>query len=139
MQEEPSEERLMTIAELARRTGLTTRAIRYYEQVQVLRPPPRTAGGTRRYPREYVYFLEGLLVLKDLGFSLEEIRIISLLVQGEPLADEDRKQAEETVAALIETLDHKMRVLRFVNDIFRSRLKQPVAPDAFARLARGKG
>ena len=39
----------MRIGELAERAGISTKAIRYYEQVGILSPPDRTASGYRSY------------------------------------------------------------------------------------------
>src|SRR5262245_37697277 len=68
----PAEDEL-SIGELAELTSVSTRTIRYYEELGILPTPPRTPGGTRRYPREYVFYVEGAKTLKQLGFGLEEI------------------------------------------------------------------
>lgn len=39
----------LSIGELAERTGVKVPTIRYYEQIGLLRPPPRTEGKQRRY------------------------------------------------------------------------------------------
>jgi DNA-binding transcriptional MerR regulator len=105
---------LMSIGELAARTGVTTRTIRFYEEREVLPLPGRTTGGTRRYPPEYIFFVEGAIVLRDLGFSVEEIRLISMLSRGTDLSDGERERSEAAVDRLLELLEHKMRVLEFV-------------------------
>lgn len=63
----------LSIGELAKLAAVSTRTIRYYEELGILPAPPRTSAGTRRYPRAYVFYLEGAKVLKQLGFGLEEI------------------------------------------------------------------
>lgn len=63
----------LSIGELAELTSVSTRTIRYYEELGILPAPPRTPGGTRRYPRAYVFYVEGAKVLKQLGFGLDEI------------------------------------------------------------------
>jgi MerR family redox-sensitive transcriptional activator SoxR len=63
----------MTIGEVARQSGLTASAIRFYEKAGVL-PKPVRSGGQRRYDRT---ILERLIVLeraKNCGFSLAEAR-----------------------------------------------------------------
>ncbi len=69
---QPEPEQL-SIGELAKLAAVSTRTIRYYEELGILPAPPRTSAGTRRYPRAYVFYLEGAKVLKQLGFGLEEI------------------------------------------------------------------
>lgn len=63
------------IEQVAARTGLTKRTLRYYEEIGVLRPPTRTEGGYRLYSEADVRQLERIKRLKELlGFSLAEIR-----------------------------------------------------------------
>jgi MerR family transcriptional regulator, repressor of the yfmOP operon len=67
----------MQIGEVAQRTGLTQRALRYYETVGLLAPPSRMDGGFRLYSEADVSRLERIVELKRLlGFSLAEIRQI---------------------------------------------------------------
>lgn len=63
------------IEQVAARTGLTKRTLRYYEEIGLLPPPTRTEGGYRLYSEADVQRLERIKRLKDLlGFSLAEIR-----------------------------------------------------------------
>jgi len=65
------------IGELAERTGLTQRTLRYYEEVGLLAAPTRMAGGFRLYSPDDVARVEQVKQLKQvLGFSLAEIRTI---------------------------------------------------------------
>ncbi len=66
-----SNENLMTIAELAKRTGVTLRALRFYEQRGLLAPLRR--GSARLYDRAQVTRLQMILRGKQLGFTLSEI------------------------------------------------------------------
>ena len=62
------------IEQVAARTGLTKRTLRYYEEIGLLPPPTRTEGGYRLYSEADVQQLERIKRLKDLlGFSLAEI------------------------------------------------------------------
>lgn len=66
------------IEQVAARTGLTKRTLRYYEEIGLLAPPSRTEGGYRLYSERDVQELERIKRLKDLlGFSLAEIREIA--------------------------------------------------------------
>jgi len=66
--------RSVQIGELAKRLGITTRTIRYYEEIGLMGPPERLGGGTRMYSREDVLRLKFILKLKDLGISLREMQ-----------------------------------------------------------------
>jgi DNA-binding transcriptional MerR regulator len=64
---------LLTIGDLGRRTGVATSALRYYEDLGLLRPATRVSG-RRRYPPDAVGVVGAILFLRDVGFTLEEIR-----------------------------------------------------------------
>ncbi|HET8998066.1 MAG TPA: MerR family transcriptional regulator [bacterium] len=60
---------------MAKRTGLTPRAIRYYEELGLLRPSGRTAGGFRLFTEADIAQLLRINELQTLlGFSLAEIK-----------------------------------------------------------------
>lgn len=63
----------MTIGEVAKRSGLRTSAIRYYERVGLL-PAPVRAGGQRRYDPRVLHRLAVLARAKNCGFTLAEAR-----------------------------------------------------------------
>lgn len=63
----------MQIGEVAQRTGLSLRTIRYYEEVGLIRPSARTKGGFRLYTEPDVSRLNLIKQMKPLGFSLEEM------------------------------------------------------------------
>jgi DNA-binding transcriptional MerR regulator len=74
---EPASAEYIQIGELAERTGLTQRTLRYYEEVGLLTAPSRMTGGFRLYSPEDVARVEQVKQLKQvLGFSLAEIRTI---------------------------------------------------------------
>ena len=64
-------DQLLTIGELARRAGVATSSLRYWEELGVL-PPAARVSGQRRYPESAVGLVGILLLLRDVGFSLAE-------------------------------------------------------------------
>ena len=62
------------IGEVAERTGLSLRTIRYYEEVGLVTPSTRSQGGFRLYSETDVARLELIKRMKPLDFSLEEMR-----------------------------------------------------------------
>lgn len=64
----------MQIGEVAERTGLSLRTIRYYGEVGLVVPSSRTEGGFRLYTDDDVARLELVKMMKPLEFSLEEMR-----------------------------------------------------------------
>lgn len=61
------------IGDLARESGKTVRALRYYEELGLLEPSAHTEGGFRLYQREDLRRVQLLNRLQDLGFSLDRI------------------------------------------------------------------
>jgi MerR family transcriptional regulator, redox-sensitive transcriptional activator SoxR len=65
----------LSIGEAARRTGLRTPALRYYEE-QGLLPAPRRQRGRRRYDPIILPMIEVLRFAQQAGFTLSEIRTL---------------------------------------------------------------
>ena len=63
---------LVPIGELARRTGVATSALRYYERIGLLSPAER-AGQRRRYPPSSAERVALIRLCQDAGFTLAEI------------------------------------------------------------------
>ena len=66
---------LIAIGELARRTGLASSALRYYERVGLLSPAGR-AGGRRHYGASSAERVALIQLYQDAGFTLREIRAL---------------------------------------------------------------
>jgi len=64
-------DRLLTIGELAHRAGVAPSALRYWEELGLLRAPVRIAG-QRRYPESALGPVGLILLLRDAGFTLAE-------------------------------------------------------------------
>ena len=74
-----------SIGELSRRTEVKVPTIRYYEQIGLLPPAPRTEGQQRRYGRADAARLDFIRHARTLGFEIEDIRELLALS-----ADPDR-------------------------------------------------
>ena len=64
----------MRIGELAEQAGISTKAIRYYEQIGILTPPARTAAGYRSYDEAALGRLGFVRAAQAVGLTLGEIR-----------------------------------------------------------------
>ena len=65
---------VVQIGELAESLGVTTRTIRYYEEIGLMSPPDRLEGGMRVYAKDDVRRLKFIIKLKDLGITLKEMQ-----------------------------------------------------------------
>jgi len=69
----------LSIGELSRRTGVNIETIRYYERIEMLPAPPRTASGRRVYGLAETRTLGFIRRSRELGFTLDEIRALLAL------------------------------------------------------------
>lgn len=67
---------IMTIGQLATRSGLTHSRIRFYESIGLLKTVERRPNGYRTYPAEAQRVLELISTAQKAGFSLDEIRAL---------------------------------------------------------------
>lgn len=63
----------MSIQQVARRTGTTSRTLRHYDQIGLLRPSRTGANGYRRYGSAELVRLQRILLLRELGLGLTQI------------------------------------------------------------------
>jgi DNA-binding transcriptional MerR regulator len=110
---------LVSIGQLARDAGVTSRTIRYYEELGILPEPRRSPGGNRKYPREYRAYIAAALALKDLGFRLDEIKPLARLAVGRQVSTSQRDTAALLVENRIEALARQVTVLRRLHDSVR--------------------
>jgi len=99
-----------TIGVLSRRTGCKVETIRYYERIDILPAPERSAGGHRLYDEEHRKRLAFVRRSRELGFTLDEIRtLLGLLDSGGVTCAEVREL----------TLSHAAEVHRKIADLRR--------------------
>ncbi len=98
---------MLAIGTLSQRTGVKVPTIRYYEEIGLLAPPGRSAGGQRRYGADDVARLRFIRHARDLGFGLEAIRSLLDLA-----AHPDRFCAEANALAMAQLRDVQARVAR---------------------------
>ena len=67
---------MMTVHEVSALTGLSVRALQYYDQIGLLRPAGRTEAGYRLYDRGNLETLQQILLFRELEFPLKDIQAI---------------------------------------------------------------
>ena len=117
-----------TVGELARKTGLTTRTIRFYDENGILTPCGYAENGYRLYNLKSIETLEKILLLKFLGFSIEEIGTL-IKSQDETLAASLKKQEE----ILLEKKNHIERLIQAVQ-LAGSKAQETADTDSWALL-----
>ena len=100
----------MTIAEVAKKYGLTPDTLRYYERVGLLPNVRRTAGGIRNYSEEDCRWVEYIKCMRSAGVSVETlIEYVRLFHVGAETIQDRKKllleQREQIVARINEMND----------------------------------
>lgn len=72
----------LSIGALAERTGIKIETIRYYERIGLIAAPPRSAGGHRVYDQAHLRRLGFVRRSRELGFSLDEVRMLLAMADG---------------------------------------------------------
>lgn len=72
----------MRIGKLAARTGVNIETIRYYEREGILPRPARAANNYRMYSEAHLRRLGFVRRARDLGFTLDEVRALLLMIDG---------------------------------------------------------
>lgn len=104
---------LLTIGEIARRTGLSVSAIRFYEDKRLIEPM-RTGGNQRRFLRSDIRRLSFILIAQKLGLLLGEIEAeLAKLPQGRT---PDTRDWEAISAAIRARLDAQIAELTRTRD-----------------------
>ena len=132
-----ADEAYLQIGEVAERTSVTQRTLRFYEEKGLLRPPTRMEGGFRLYSEQDVKRVEHIRRLQDLlGVALAEIKemveaeevLRQLRAQYRPDAaiDEKRRQLEraiEVVQAQYAIVKQKTEQMEEMKGQLKERLK----------------
>ncbi|MDE3228895.1 MAG: MerR family transcriptional regulator [Chloroflexota bacterium] len=110
-----SDERFLRIDEVARRTGLTKRTLRYYEELGLLAPAQRSEGNYRLYSESDIHTLEHIVAMRDLlGLELKEIReLVAAEMERERIRAEWRRDDDPT---------NRLRALEAAKQVTRRQL-----------------
>lgn len=106
----------MNIGEASKASGVSTKMIRYYESIGLIKAPLRTESGYRVYSDTEVHSLRFIGQARDLGFSVEQMSDLLALWR-----DRSRASADVKAIALehIEALEAKARALQAMSDTLR--------------------
>ncbi|GAA1032543.1 MerR family transcriptional regulator [Virgisporangium ochraceum] len=100
----------MNIGELARRTGLSVKTIRYYSDEGLVPEASRSAAGYRRYNADALARLEFVRTLRDLGLDLATIRRVL----------DQQADLRSVASAHADALDTQIRLLKIQRAALRS-------------------
>ncbi|MBR6402046.1 MAG: MerR family transcriptional regulator [Eubacterium sp.] len=106
----------MTSGEIAKKAGVSQKAVRLYDEKGLLKPTEYSDGNYRLYDKEALQILEKIVALKQIGFSLEEIR--------DNLTSGDAKDIEEALKMQLAIMEEKRYKIDMVIDAINRTLAQ---------------
>jgi MerR family transcriptional regulator, copper efflux regulator len=122
----------MRIGQLARRAGVTTRTVRYYEGLGLL-TSRREGSGHRQYEEQALLRLQKIDWLKGMGLTLEEIREVIPLYFGDQTGTRGRKKMITLLERRLAQTEERIDGLASHRDELRAaigRLREKVAEPA---------
>ena len=116
----------MTIAEVAKKHGLTPDTLRYYERIGLLPKVARTAGGIRDYSDEDCRWVEYIKCMRLAGVSVETlVEYVTLFHQGSDTVTARKKlllEQREQIVSKIEELNAVLERLDWKLDGYEERM-----------------
>ncbi|WP_099974055.1 MerR family transcriptional regulator [Lactobacillus terrae] len=103
-----------SINELAKLAGISTRTLRYYDQIDLLKPSEKSAAGYRYYDENQVDKLQEILFYRELNFKLSEIIKIQsdghlnrseILNEQKDLLIEERNKYDQLIQLIDQTIN----------------------------------
>jgi DNA-binding transcriptional MerR regulator len=94
---------IMTIGEASHRTGLTPRAIRFYESSGIVMP--HRSGRFRLYSRKDVYKLSITKLLRSMNADIDTISSVIQQINDSPSAEESRTLVQQAIARQVTALE----------------------------------
>lgn len=106
------------IGDIAKECSVTIRTVRYYEELGLLKQNRRTRGNQRYYSENDILYIKRILELKDLGFSLEEIKKIVSLKKADETGEKRRNELlRQYRAKLSESLERKQKIEDHIDEL----------------------
>lgn len=110
----------MQIGELAKKSEVPAKIIRYYEEIGLLPEAPRTEGGYRRYSLKTVDLLQFIRKAQNLGLTLSEIKELAEIRSSGNLPCE---HLHALLQERISDLEERIREMTRLRDEMRKTLK----------------
>ncbi len=94
----------MTSGEIAKQAGVSTKALRIYDEKGLLKPVGLSEGNYKLYDKNSLIILEKIIALKHIGFSLEEIK--------SSLENDEQSSIREILEKQLEMMNQKIYELQ---------------------------
>jgi MerR family transcriptional regulator, copper efflux regulator len=122
---------LMTVGELARRTGMTAKAIRQFEGLGLIYSAGRSEANYRLFDESAIWCVQVISSLRSLGLTIKEIQQLAAVYldrPGEPIGPQ--------LAALLDRAEQRIEQRRAELDLIQERIRDFRAANAAALAGR---
>jgi DNA-binding transcriptional MerR regulator len=113
---------MLKIGQLASRSGITARNLRFYADAGVFGDLPRSPKGYRLFPAEAIHWVRILRAAQAAGFSLDEVQELLRALRQDSAPCE---HVREALGGKLQALEVKLTEIRLLVDILRSTLGTP--------------
>ena len=105
----------LSTGELSKILNVSMRTIRYYDQIGLVRPSKKAAGGKRYYSKDDILKLQKIILLKSLNLSLEDSRSILAEQSMSAILLAHRSLLSEEIESLTNSLKHTQSLLNLLD------------------------
>ena len=113
----------LTIQDVARATGLSAHALRYYERIGLIHPIEREENTRRRYTTDDVGWIDFLLKLRATGMSIKDMQKYAALQRQGDVTLSERvemlKTLRDRVEAHLDELHANLKLIHYKIDIYQ--------------------
>ncbi len=120
----------MTVGEIAKKMGVTIRALQYYDRKGLFSPSCNSEGGRRLYNDKDIVKLHQILTLKSLGFSIDEIKNRLITIDTPQKAIAVLTEQSNSIQSQIDILTQSLQVI----NLLKSEIEQMQTVD-FSKYA----
>jgi MerR family transcriptional regulator, copper efflux regulator len=132
-EKEQADARLMTVGELARRTGMSAKAIREFEGLGLIYSAGRSEANYRLFDESAIWCVQVIGNLRSLGLTIKEIQQLAAVYldrPGEPIGPR--------LAALLERAEQRLEERRAELDAIQERIRKFRAANSAALAGRSQ-
>ena len=130
---------MLTIGNVARRVGIRSSAIRYYETQGIVRPAARGANGYRIYNYDAVKMLLFVRRAQSLGITLKEIKpLLDFASQGQTPCSHVKQLARNHLHEIDQQIRALQTLRKELHTLLRRRVGRPQANEVCPIIERGR-
>ena len=108
-----------SVGTLASRAQCNIETVRYYENENLMPPPPRTTGGHRQYSKKHLKRLYFIRRCRELGFPIDQVRqMLRIIDEPSHTCEEVKNLARLQIRVVQEKLDDLNRLKKALGEMF---------------------